>query len=52
MKKAENKSVFLPSELYDRIKGRVKTINFSSVDEHVTFVLQEVLREKEEVKKS
>ena len=42
-KHKERKAVLLSAELYDRIEERVKTAGFSSVDEYVTFVLEEVL---------
>ncbi len=40
----ESKGVFLSAELYDRIGERVRETGFSSVDEYVTFVLEEVLK--------
>jgi Arc/MetJ-type ribon-helix-helix transcriptional regulator len=46
MKKEEKKAVYLPTELYDRIEGRVKTTSFGSVAEYVTFVLEEILKEE------
>lgn len=60
MKKKEKKSISLPAELYQRIEKRVKATGFSSVDEYVIFVLDEMLaeggvsgkeEEEEEVKK-
>jgi len=58
-KKKEKKALSLPIELYQRIEERVKATGFSSVDEYVVFVLEEVLQEEnvpeqedeEEVKK-
>ena len=62
-KEQKGKAVFLSAELYNRIEERVKETGFSSVDEYVTFVLEEVLKgegeeetafskeEEEEVKK-
>ena len=48
MKEAEeNKAVFLPAVLYGRIEERVRATEFSSVEEYVTFVLEEILREEE-----
>lgn len=59
----ESKAVFLPAQLYSRIAERVEATGFGSVDEYVTFVLEEVLEgggeeetafskeEEEEVKK-
>ena len=44
----ESKGVFLSSELYNKIEERVRETGFSSVDEYVTFVLEEVLKEEGE----
>jgi len=44
----ESKDVSLPAELYGRIEERVKATGFGSVDEYVTFVLEEVLKDEEE----
>ena len=53
MKKGqEEKEVLISSQLYNRITERVKTTGFGSVDEYVTFVLEEVLKEDEEEKVS
>lgn len=46
--KGEKKTVFLPTELYSKIEERVKATDFGSVDEYVQFVLEEVVKEKEE----
>jgi len=43
----EKKTVFLPAELYARVEERVKATDFSSVDEYVEFVLEEVVKEEE-----
>jgi hypothetical protein len=45
-KEKESKAVYLPAELYDRIKERAKTTEFESIEEYVTFVMQEVLKEE------
>ena len=37
--------MLLPAELYRRIEERAKATSFSSVDEYVIFVLDEVLKE-------
>jgi Arc/MetJ-type ribon-helix-helix transcriptional regulator len=42
----EGKAVILYAELYSRIEERVKATGFGSVDEYVTFVLEEVLKEE------
>jgi len=47
-KEEENKAVFLPAELYERIEERVRATEFQSVEEYVTFVLEEVMREEPE----
>ena len=47
-KDKESKRVFLSAELYEKIEERVKETGFSSVDEYVTFVLEEVLKEEGE----
>ena len=46
-KEQEGKAVFLPTELYDRVRKRVEAADFASVDEYVIFVLSEVLKEEE-----
>lgn len=47
-KEHEGKSVTLPAGVYDRISERVKAAGFSSVDEYVIFILEEVLKEEGE----
>lgn len=44
----EDKAVFLPNKLYGRIEERVRVTGFSSVDEYIIFVLEEVLKEEGE----
>jgi len=46
--KEEKKAVLLPAELYNRIEERAKATGFGSVEEYVSFVLEEVLKEDEE----
>jgi Arc/MetJ-type ribon-helix-helix transcriptional regulator len=46
--KREKKTVFLTAELYSKVEERVKAADFSSVDEYVEFVLEEILKEEEE----
>ena len=48
MSEQEKKPVFLPTELYRRIKERVRAGAFGSVDEYVEFVLGEAIKEEEE----
>jgi hypothetical protein len=43
----ENKAVYLPAELYNRIKERAEASSFESVEEYVILVLSEVLSEEE-----
>jgi len=47
-KEQESKAVSLSAELYGRIEERVRETGFGSVDEYVTFVLDEVLKEEGE----
>ena len=47
-KEKGSKEIFLSSELYEKVEERVKETGFSSVDEYVTFVLEEVLKNGEE----
>ncbi len=57
----EKKAVLLPAELYSQVLERVEATGFGSVEEYITFVLEEVLKddveeeafskEEEEVKK-
>ncbi len=44
----KNKAVFLPADLYSRIEQRARATNFGSVEEYVTFVLEEVLKEEDD----
>jgi Arc/MetJ-type ribon-helix-helix transcriptional regulator len=46
--KEEKEIVYLNKELHKKIEERVKATGFDSVDEYVTFVLEEVLKEDEE----
>ncbi len=50
MKKEEKKAVFLPADIYLRLEERVRATEFTSVEEYVTFVMEEILREDEEEK--
>ncbi len=44
----EKKNVPIPAQLYDAIDQRVKGTEFKSVEEYVTFVLEEVLKDDDE----
>ena len=50
--KGKKKAIPLPSELYSQISERAEATGFSSVDEYVIFVLEEVLKEEEEEEKA
>jgi hypothetical protein len=45
--KEEKKAIYLSAELYHRIEKRVRATEFTSVEEYVTFVLEEILRDEE-----
>jgi len=44
----QRRAVLLSAELYNQIEERVKAANFGSVEEYVTFVLEEVVKEEQE----
>ncbi len=50
--KEEKKAVFLTADLYKKIEERVKVTEFNSVEEYVTFVLEEVLKDEGEEEKT
>ena len=50
--KEEKKAVFLPANIYKKIEERVNTTEFNSVEEYITFVLEEVLKDEQEEKKT
>ena len=50
--KEEKRAVSLPAELYSKIEERVNTTDFVSVEEYVTFVLEEVIKEENEEEKA
>ena len=41
----EYKGVLLPVELYSKIEEKVKATGFSSIDEYIVFILEEVIKE-------
>jgi hypothetical protein len=45
------KTVSLSGDLYDRIVERARLTGFASVEEYVTFVLEEILKEDEDESK-
>ena len=47
-KEQENKAVYLPVELCNRIEERVEATGFATLEEYVMFVLEEVLKEEGE----
>ncbi len=44
----EEKTVTIPTKLYEKIESRIRDTEFSSVSEYVTYVLTEVLAAIEE----
>jgi Arc/MetJ-type ribon-helix-helix transcriptional regulator len=42
--KNKQKTVNISAELYDKIKARIGSSGFSSVDEYVAFVLEQVIQ--------
>ncbi|HID56155.1 TPA: CopG family transcriptional regulator [Candidatus Poribacteria bacterium] len=45
---AKKRRVEISAELYEAIEGKLKEYGFSTVDEYVEFVLQELLYEEDE----
>jgi len=43
------KPVYIPISMYEQIQERVDVSEFTSVEEYVLFVLEEVLKDDEEV---
>jgi len=52
MGKEEKKPVLIPASLYKKIEERVNVTEFNSVEEYVTFVLEEVLKDEQEEEKT
>ncbi len=50
--KNKSKNVNIPAELYDKVKNRIGSSGFNSVDEYVAFVLEQVIQDEPEVKMS
>ncbi len=46
-----NKAVYITADLYGKIEERVEATGFGSVEEYVTFVLEEVLKDEEDEEK-
>ena len=46
-----NKAVYISDELYGKIAERVEATGFGSVEEYVTFVLEEILKDDGEEEK-
>ncbi|WP_144797976.1 CopG family transcriptional regulator [Halorubrum depositum] len=44
---ADSRTVTIEGHLYERVERRIANTNFESVDEYVTFVLEEVLASDE-----
>ena len=47
-----NKAVYVSNELYGKIAERVESTGFGSVEEYVTFVLEEILKDDGEEEKA
>ncbi len=45
--KNKSKNVNIPAELYDKVKNKIGSSGFNSVDEYVAFVLEQVIQEDE-----
>lgn len=45
---SEKKTVSIPEELYSAIEERVDGTEFKSVEEYITFVLEEVIKDEDE----
>jgi len=43
--KERYKAIMIPASLYDRIDDRARSTGFGSVEEYVSFVMEEVLKE-------
>ena len=39
------KTVNIPIELYNKIQNRVRSTEFKTIDEYVTYILEEVLKQ-------
>ncbi len=50
-KKSKYTTVSIPTNLYAKIKTRIKSTGFTSVSDYVTYVLREVLASLEEEEK-
>lgn len=44
----QKRPVYIPSDLYDKVHQRVNVTEFNSVEEYVTFVLEEVVKEEDQ----
>jgi hypothetical protein len=47
----EKKAVYISPELYGKIAERVEATGFGSVEEYITFVLEEVLKDGDDEEK-
>ena len=45
---SEQKTISIPAELYNAIHERVDGTEFKSVEEYVTFVMEEVIKDDDE----
>ena len=44
----DKKAVYLSADVYEKVKERAETTGFSSVEEYVNFVMEEVIKEDTE----
>jgi len=44
----QKKNIAIPAELYAQIEERIKGTEFTSVEEYIVFVLEEILKEEDE----
>jgi predicted DNA-binding protein len=45
----KSRAVSLPAELYSRVEERAKSTGFSSIEDYVVFILEEVIKDEGEV---
>jgi len=47
-----SRTINIPESLYQKIKEQIKGTEFSSVEDYVIFVLEEILKEEDELETS
>ena len=50
--KEGKRAVYLPAELYDKIDEIARSSEFGSIEEYIKYVVEEIIKEKEIVRKS